>query len=513
MDAHVHARSNVGVHAHVKSNVGVHAHVKNNVDAHAHAKNNVDAHAQLHAIATEAREINIDMVSRLKVIKSYPIDGKYPIYYYPNLNLLTLDGEADSHLSAFDDFSDTLYQFFSGIRKLGALEKALQAPRPLFVEPWRTCNLACTYCYAEADLSHQKKLDAGKLSRLINKYPFRGALIFGGEPLLDDQFLLELYNSNQWETFFFSTNGIYLSKKTSQDLIGLRKVRFQVSLEPKEWSYRITADGEKQFNLLGQQLRLLRDKRPDFRVTIPPDAPYIPIKHLVDGLANAIGSFHFTASFWPAHGASPVAWYENWIQESYELVRDDHAGKYRGKLPGFCIASYFRELVQKGFRFFNCNAAHGSIAVGPDGRLHGCHELAIIESELDDISSYDDAQEIDENKRLNLVYKWSNGMNNSICAGCLARYVCGGICFLLESPNAACLFLQGALQLVLTEMVRYSPQEAMDLASRSEVRFKYLYSMREELKKEVNSEKWKLLASGELPIAEAVELVGRFYAN
>src|ERR1039457_2854600 len=143
VDAHVHARSNVGVHAHVKSNVGVHAHVKNNVDAHAHAKNNVDAHAQLHAIATEAREINIDMVSRLKVIKSYPTDGKYPIYYYPNLNLLTLDGEADSHLSAFDDFSDTLYQFFSGIRKLGALEKALQAPRPLFVEPWRTCNLAC----------------------------------------------------------------------------------------------------------------------------------------------------------------------------------------------------------------------------------------------------------------------------------------------------------------------------------------------------------------------------------
>jgi hypothetical protein len=65
------------------------------------------------------------------------------------------------------------------------------------------------------------------------------------------------------------------------------------------------------------------------------------------------------------------------------------------------------------------------------------------------------------------------------------------------------------LPLVMAEMVRYNATELMDLTSRSEASCDKLFSMREGLAKEVNSEKCKRLLSGELPLAEAVALGGR----
>jgi radical SAM protein with 4Fe4S-binding SPASM domain len=448
-------------------------------------------------------------LSTSKAIQSFPTEGKYPLYYFPDLNLLTLDGEAPSDLAIAESFKDTLLRFFLGIRRLVALKEALQTPRVLFVEPWRTCNLACTYCYAGAGPSPQKRIEAGALKALIKGYSFRRVLVFGGEPLIDAQFLIELYKDRQWDSLFFSSNGILLDHPSTQKLITLPNVHFQVSLEPREWSSRVTVDGKKQFDLLVPRLRLLCNSRPQLRVTIPCDAPYVPLKGFIEGLVQAIGSLQFSISYWPAHAAAPAPWLENWIQESYELVRDDYDGRYAGKLPGCQLGSYFLEMAEKGFRFCNCNAAYGSVAVSPEGKLHGCHELAIAESDRDNVSTSNEPQVIDEAKRLDLVYKWSNGMHDPCCTQCSARYVCGGVCFVLERPNAACLFLQHMLRLVLTEMVRYQPTETLALASRSEERLTQLLSLKEKLREEVNSEKWKQLAYGELPLAEAAELAER----
>lgn len=448
----------------------------------------------------------------IKTIRSLPLEGRHAVYYYPDFGLLTLDGEFFKRLSTAEEFSDILFHYFLGVRKLTALRQAQKAPESVFIEPWRTCNLACTYCYAGSNPSYKKKIDPNKAASLLKKYPFKRALVFGGEPLLDAQFLLELHRACKWDGFFFSTNGLLLDKEKSRELRAKPNVRWQVSLEPPEWACRVNANGEKQINLLGSQLKSLRKSRPNFRVTIPSDAPWISIKRFVDYIADAIESWEFGISYWPARGSGPVSWLNRWIQESYELVRDDSEGKYIGKLPGYSTANYFRRPPKEGFRLFNCNAAYGSVAIGPDNALHGCHELAVSESELDVVSA-GDTQEIDETKRSALVYKWSKGMNYSTCGKCAARYVCGGICFVVDLPDAACRFVTDMLPLTLTTMIRYNSEQIMGLASNSEERFNKLFSKSDKLGKEVNSAKWKRLVSGELPRAEAVELAERLLPN
>ncbi len=452
-------------------------------------------------------------MSSLSTIRSLPIEGKHHLYYYPDINLLTLDGDRIRCLSGTKDFQTTLFHFFLGLRRLKAIKETLQVPRTLFVEPWRTCNLSCTYCYAHAGPFHQKRVDEDWLHMLINRYSFKQVQIFGGEPLLDSQFLLGLYRSQQWDSFFFSTNGILLNQKDAGKLIALPKVSFQISLEPSEWSCRVTKKNKHQLGLLLPTLQQLNHPCLNLRVTIPPDAPYVPLKSLIRCLDEAVGGSHFTITYWVAHDAMFPQWVERWIQESYDLLRDDDEEKYKDKLPCHHLDYYFRETVERGFRFSNCNAGYGSVAAGPDSRLHGCHELAVLESDLDAISSSLDPLELDENKRLQLVYQWCNGMNSLSCNECAARYICGGICFVLRPPSAACLFLQRMLELVLTGMVRYAPKEAMDLASRSEETFNYLFSMRQTLGEEVKTEKWKQLVYGELPLAAAVELAGRFLSD
>jgi len=224
----------------------------------------------------------------MTTVESLPLSGKAGLYYYSDINLLTLDGNGKRYQNAISEFSKTLNQYFLGLRKLRFLREAGQAPRTLFVEPWRTCNLACTYCYAHADSSHRKKLDVGSLKTLMNRYKFTSVLVFGGDPLLDSQFLLDLYHAQEWESFFFSTNGILFNQKSALDLIGLPKVSFQISFEPNEWAFRVTKKGEHQLDLLLPSLRLLKNRKLDFRITIPPEAPYVSIKSVVDRLAEVV---------------------------------------------------------------------------------------------------------------------------------------------------------------------------------------------------------------------------------
>jgi radical SAM protein with 4Fe4S-binding SPASM domain len=450
-------------------------------------------------------------------LQSYPLQGRHSLFYYPDFNLLTLNRHELDRVSVPRDFRETLYALFLGIRKLIAIKEAQKPPETLFVEPWKTCNLACTYCYADAGpSSNATKLDAGRLSDLATKYPFKRVLVFGGEPLVDRKYLGHLYHARQWDDFFFSTNGLLLNRPAAQELIGLPNVNFQISLEPSAWSHRVTADGEKQFDLLAAHVPKLGRSPANIRVTIPPDAPYLPIKSLVDQFAELLGSFRFNISYWPASGPVLAPWLASWLEESRDLLQEDTGDKYEGKLPGHHLTSFLVGTETTGFRFYNCNAALGSVAVSPDGRLHGCHELAQGNdaiphgAEADVISSSDDPLAIDGVKRLNLARTWSDNMSNSTCSGCCARYFCGGMCFAEDAPRAACTFLRDAIPLVLTQMARYSSRKAMRLASRSEERFKYLLSKNEELAKEVRCDKWTRLVSGELPLVEAMGLAGRF---
>ena len=228
---------------------------------------------------------------------------------------------------------------------------------------------------------------------------------------------------------------------------------------------------------------------------------------------RALGSYKFSISYLAARTDATIPWLDRWAQESYELIQNDPEDKYSNKLPGHQIITYFRESVRSKFRYNNCNAAHGNVAMGPDNDIHACHELAIIEDKSDLVSSGSGNGEIDDSKRAGIAYKWSGGMKVSTCGNCAARYLCGGICFLIGAPNSACSFISCMIQAGLTELVRYNPREVMDLTARSEERFKQLLELMPGMSKEVNCQKWNRLVSGELPLGEATELANQFLKN
>jgi radical SAM protein with 4Fe4S-binding SPASM domain len=445
----------------------------------------------------------------IRPIISMPIEDKETICYYPDINVLAFS--YDKEVSA--DFSDVLFNFFLGIRKLNCISSTKKDPKVIFIEPWRTCNLACTYCYAKAGPQFNKKISYTYLETLVSKYDFNRVLLFGGEPLLDKDFLNNIYALKQWNSFFFSTNGVLINEEIHKKIVSSPNINVQVSIEPPEWSQRINSQGEKQFDLLRSKLKLLAGSKFSFRVVIPPDAPYLDLREFIDRLAHEVGSYNFSISYWPVYGQTLPAWFDKWINESYQIIRTPDYTQCQNKLLGHSLMQYFFEMQNDGFRFFNCNAVYGSVALGPDGRLHGCHENAVVENELDVVSSKQDPLEINNSQRRELAYRWSNNMNKSACHNCTAKYICGGICFVTEQPSASCRFLRQLMPLILAEMIRYKSNETLNLMAKTEAAFEKLYAMKDELKQQVTGKKWKRLVSGELPLHEAVELAEKYYGD
>jgi radical SAM protein with 4Fe4S-binding SPASM domain len=446
-------------------------------------------------------------------IGSLLLEEKEPIYYYPSVNVLSFDPNKQNLNKAAGEFAEVLFRFFIGIRKLKALSKAKTDPKVLFIEPWRTCNLTCSYCYAKAGPSITKKVNYDDVTSLIGKYNFSRVLFFGGEPLLDKDFVKNIYYFKQWENFFFSTNGILLNDETINQTIENANVSLQVSIEPPEWGKRVNNLGEKQFNLLRSARSLCRRSKVQFRITIPTEVPYVRLREIIDSIAQEIGSYDFGISYWPASGDELPEWFDLWVDESYQLIKSEESLKYRDKVLGYSLIDYFGEIQTEGFRFYNCNAAYGSVSIGPDGRLHGCHEKAIVEDKSDVISSSEDPLEIDKTRVTQLAYIWTNNMTNGECRVCQAKYFCGGVCFMRTDAKAVCIFLRKLLPLVLTQIIISKPNVALKIISKTETVFNKLYNMKDELKKQVMSETWIRLVSGELPLQRAAELALKYYGN
>jgi uncharacterized protein len=448
-------------------------------------------------------------------IGSLRVEEKEPIYYYPDVNVLSFDPNNRNLNKASEEFSEVLFRFFLGIRKLKALSQANTNPKVLFIEPWRTCNLTCAYCYAKGGPNFTKKVKYDDVTSLIGKYNFSRVLFFGGEPLLDKDFVKNIYYFKQWENFFFSTNGILLDDETINQTVKNANVSVQVSLEPPEWAKRVNNLGEKQFNLLRSTKNLFRRSKLSFRITIPTDVPYVRLSEIIDSIAQEIGSYDFEISYWPAYGDALPEWFNLWVDESYQLIKSEESLRYRDKVLGHSLIGYFLEMQTEGFRFYNCNAAYGSVSIGPDGRLHCCHENAIVEDKSDVISSSEHPLEIDKNRMTQLAYIWTNNMTNGVCRGCQAKYFCGGVCFLRNrnNANAACVFLRKLLPLILTQITISKPNDTLKTISKTETVFNKLYNMKDELKQQVMSETWTQLVSGELPLQKAAELAMKYYGN
>ena len=426
------------------------------------------------------------------------------MFYYPAINVVSLDEHDTRLLRASEEFGPTLFRLFRGLRTLRALKQCASPPERLFVEPSRSCNLACTYCYAEAGPEFRKRLDLEAVSALVRRYNFNDVSILGGEPLVDKGFVQAVHDLKPWGTFFLSTNGILAGPEFLSRVVDSPASNVQVSIEPREWTSRVTRGGTRQLDLMQGKLKLFRGPGYALRVTIPPDAPYVPLKDFIDEVGRQVESDDFSISYWSAIGSALPTWLNRWIEEAYAILRDDVDGKYRKKLPGSATAANLFSKV--GFRFHFCDAAFGAIAIGPDRKLHGCHINAIMERGTDVVSSDADPLELDQKKVLEVAYRWTSNMSAEACARCAMRYMCGGMCFLITPPVADCDYLSKVFPLILTELNRYEPEEVSVVVERTQRVFEELFALRQEYESEVASDRWSHLLAGKLPVQEALDL-------
>ena len=386
------------------------------------------------------------------VISSLPLHGRAVVHYYPGINVLSFDGSNARLLSASEEFSNTFFAFFRGARILQALKQSQMPPSHLFVEPSRKCNLSCNYCYASGGPYSKKRVGVDAVRSLVQRYDFDIITVLGGEPLIDHKYFRTILEMRQWRSFFMSTNGVFLDGELLSIMDNHPEINCQVSIEPEEWRTECHQEWGYADGVLRPIIRRFAGHRLEFRVTIPSGVPHVSLERFIQKLTDYIGTSNFEISYWPATGKDVPSWLDEWISESYRILLASRNGAYKNKmvfsnkfyplglqaaknkLPG--IGSPADLFSRRGLRFFFCDAGYGSISVGPDGRLYGCHSNAINKVTGDVVSSEADGTCGGRNETVDTcVWGPNRNMGSPVCSDCPMRYICGGGCFNEDQPN------------------------------------------------------------------------------
>ncbi len=181
----------------------------------------------------------------------------------------------------------------------------------------------------------------------------------------------------------------------------------------------------------------------------------------LDSLESLTGTDNFSVSYWYGNGYDLTVWFDRWIEETYEMIQE---GVNKRKLLGYSHAPDM--FSDEGPRMFFCNAGVGGVAIGPDNKLHACHEHAILE-EPDDIISSSDAEEglkVDVGKlQISSIAGpaiWTvKSVRIARCASSAAD------CAITKHTNAGCVYLSRASSLLLTELNMFNGDKVADAIS------------------------------------------------
>jgi uncharacterized protein len=349
-------------------------------------------------------------------------------------------------------------------------ERELPSPTAISLNVAQSCNLSCSYCYADegrfggtAAIMPQDVARAAIDQLLENKEGQRVTIGFiGGEPFLNRKLLywaVDYAVSRGKEVgarvgFSVTTNGTLL---TLEDLDLLRAHAFAVSVsldgaEEVNDRERRGRHGESAFQLSMRRLRPLLDDPGRARITARSTVTRRDLRVLerLNGLFDAgfaeVGVSPLRTS--PVTGLAIEQ--EDWPEFLAEMIRASEAELKKlpqhGNLRFSNLAVALKQLHAGYCKPLPCGSAASYVSVSARGEYFTCHR------------TIDDARYLLGNTELGLgsgpredFLRGRHVDRQEPCHSCWARYLCGGGCHaeVLSSGRSGCDYIRGWLEYCL----------------------------------------------------------------
>jgi uncharacterized protein len=340
------------------------------------------------------------------------------------------------------------------------------------------CNLACGYCYADGGSfggeARAMDWDVARqaVQRLLDPLP-RGArasiAFMGGEPLVERALLRR---ATEFAAGRAAQRGIALKLALTTNATLLTEADAQFLAEHR-FSVTVSLDGEAELQdalrptlggggsharILARLAPLLALQMPNglqvgARLTVTTRHRHLraSVEHLMALGFHSVGVSPALTSR-DATLALDAAAMPRLLAQMTELAREAEARWQRGEAYPFGnLLSAIQEIHRGTHRPLPCGAGAGYLGVAADGALTACHRFV-----GDDSAAFGSVQAgLDEARRK----EWLGARHvdrQQPCAGCWARYLCGGGCHheVQQRGRVACDFIRGWLAHCLGAYVR-----------------------------------------------------------
>ena len=336
-------------------------------------------------------------------------------------------------------------------------DPATSRPGGILIMVTQTCNLACTYCYAdEGTYGGRQKLMSERnalkaIDLMLKRAPGRDRFtvtFFGGEPLLNFPVVRAIvaYCSAKAESsgvkfdYAMTTNGTIVTDEIIDFLLEHR-ITPMVSYDgPQQTKNRPFGSGESSKKLVEKNIRRLTDAGLRLRLRAPLTQEAIS-HEAVDGLVRLttrLGAQSVVTS--PAseiknadlsQDPSSLPQHDDGarIREIFKAATRRSIGLARSGIREEVKFDPYNRLIGalaggKAVGLGKCGAGFGMVAASTDGRLFPCHrfvgmdgyEIGTVEGGVD-------------NERLEEFFVDAAAANEPSCSTCYARQICGGFCF------------------------------------------------------------------------------------